>query len=468
MRVSALAEDLGMPSASLCCEGFVGQAKSTSVGLGYPDIGIASVPGHVDTQSVEVLRENLLSVTLEKVIECLTIGVTTVTTRAEEREPREIVACGTFEEVNQRFIENEWSDGLPIVPPTIDKVEEFLAFTDRHPDEVLGILLPDSRAATVWTVAVNGVIAGCRPQYMPVLVALVEAMSDPQYGVEHSGNTPGSETLIILNGPIIQELGFNCEQGALRDGFQANTSIGRFWRLYLRNIPGFLPHRTDKATFGNTWRVVFAENEAALNQIGWPTLATERGIAAGDNAVTVARFTGEKVVTSVNGDSAEKILPYLANSLVSGTTWECVFTFGYAFNAYRPLLILSPLIAGLLASCGLSKADVRQRLFDLARIPIGQFENYIRGWTNILAGKRSIYELAKLGLAPSVLGESKDPNRLVPIVGAPEHFLLAVGGDPGRSNCIVFSHNGPLGFPTTKGIDLPSDWRARLNAVRRS
>ena len=99
-------------------------------------------------------------------------------------------------------------------------------------------------------------MAGCRPEYMPVLVALVEAMADPDYGVEHSGNTPGGETLIILNGPIIKELGFNYTQGVMRDGFLPNTSVGRFWRLYLRNVAGFLPHKNDKATFGNTWRVV--------------------------------------------------------------------------------------------------------------------------------------------------------------------------------------------------------------------
>ena len=140
------------------------------------------------------------------------------------------------------------------------------------------MLLPDKRRATVWNVAVNGVMAGCRPEYMPILVALVEAMADPRYGVEHSGNTPGAETLIILNGPLIKELGFNYEQGALRDGFQANTTIGRFWRLYLRNVAGFLHHRTDKGTFGNTWRVVLAENEDVLRRIGWPTIADDEGV----------------------------------------------------------------------------------------------------------------------------------------------------------------------------------------------
>src|ERR1700740_1878086 len=110
---------------------------------------------------------------------------------------------------------------------------------------------------------------------MPILVALIEAMADPHYGVEHSGNTPGAETLIILNGPIIKDLKFNCEQGVLGHGFMPNTSVGRFWRLALRNIAGFLPHRTDKGCFGNTFRVVLAENEDALAKIGWQSNAAD-------------------------------------------------------------------------------------------------------------------------------------------------------------------------------------------------
>ena len=165
-----------------------------------------------------------------------------------------------------------------------------LAFTDRDAEEVIGRLSPDNRAATVWNVAVNGVMAGCRPEYMPILIALAEAMADPRYGVEHSGNTPGAETLIVLNGSLIKELNFNYEQGALRDGFQPNTAVGRFWRLYLRNVAGFLLHQNDKGTFGNTWRVVLAENEDAIGDMGWTTLSEDLGAAKGENAITISLY----------------------------------------------------------------------------------------------------------------------------------------------------------------------------------
>src|SRR3546814_14758453 len=121
-------------------------------------------------------------------------------------------------------------------PPRSTRTDTLFPYTTLF--RSIGILLPENRAATVWATAVNGVMAGCRPEYMPILLALVEAMVDPIYGVEHSGNTPGAETLIVLNGPIIKDLNFNYTQGVLRDGFKPNTSVGRFWRLALRNMAG--------------------------------------------------------------------------------------------------------------------------------------------------------------------------------------------------------------------------------------
>lgn len=155
-----------------------------------PDIPLALVPGHVGMQSKEELRRNILEVTVDRVIENLT-RVSAAASEKSEPGARDIIFKGGFNAVNRFFCENELSDGLPIVPPTREGVEAFLRFTDREPDEMLGVMLPDSRAATVWSIAVNGVMAGCRPEYMPILVALVEAMADPRYGVEHSGMESG-------------------------------------------------------------------------------------------------------------------------------------------------------------------------------------------------------------------------------------------------------------------------------------
>lgn len=451
LRASALVEALGVPSVSLTCEGFLGQAVATSAGLGMPNLPVALVPGHVDVQTEEELRRNVLAVTVDAVIEGLT-GAPADAADVLEPDPAGIVFEGSPDEVNRVFYEHGWSDGLPIVPPTEARVREFLRFTDRHADEELGVLLPDMRSATVRSVAVNGVMAGCRPEYMPVLVALVEAMADRRYGVEHSGNTPGSETLIVLNGPIIRELGFNYQQGALRDGFQANTSVGRFWRLYLRNVAGFHLHKNDKGTFGNTWRVVLAENEEVLARIGWPTIAQDEGLAAGADAVTISRFTGGGVIVSVFGDGPDRMLPYLADGIARYVGWEVIFTVGMADGAQKPLLVLSPILAETLARAGLSKLDVKRRLFEHARIPAWKFERYIGGWTNFTPGRPTLADLVRRGRAPAVFAESDDPNRLVPVVAKAEDIMIAVSGDPLRTNAYVFAHNGILGYPTTKLI----------------
>lgn len=464
LRVSAAVESAGFPTATLICEGFLGQAKATSSGLGVPTLGIAMVPGHPDVQSAVELERNIASVTLERVVACLTT-TSNGARHLVEPAPRDVVFEGTFDEVQRFFYENLWSDGLPIVPPTRDRVDAFLSFVDRSPDQVLATVQLDNRAATIWNIAVNGVMAGCRPEYMPILVALVEAMADPAYGVEHSGNTPGAETQIVINGPLIKDLGFNYEQGALRDGFQANTSIGRFWRLYLRNVAGFLPHQNDKGTFGGTWRVVMAENEDTLAEIGWPTVCSGMGLPPGQNGVCIARYTGSHVIVSVYGTSAEECLPYLADAVVKYTGWELMFTVGMATGTYKPMLILSPIVAKTIAASGMTKADVQAYLFEHARIPARQFENYISGWTNLIPGKRSLYDLVMLRKAPQVFGASRDPERLVPLVLRPEDYMIAVSGDPMRTNCYFLAHNGMLGFPTMKPIVLPRDWSTRLRAA---
>ena len=459
LRASAVCEQAGFPTASLTCEGFIGQAAATSVGLGMPNLPVAMVPGHTGAQSSDELRRNILDVTVQRVIDNLT-GMPAAANDPVEPDARDIVFRGGFDAVNRFFVDHEWSDGLPIVPPTQAKVEEFLAFTDRAADEVLGILLPDNRAATVWSIAVNAVMAGCRPEHMPILVALVEAMADPDYGVEHSGNTPGGETLILLNGPIIQQLGFNYTQGVMRDGFLPNTSVGRFWRLYLRNVAGFLLHKNDKATYGNTWRVVTAENEQVLANIGWEPNSVEMGFAAGDNTVTISRYTGGNVISSVSGSTPEQMLPYLADAVVKQTSWQLMFTVGMGMGTLRPLILLSPILAETIARAGWSKLQVKQYLYEHARMPAWQFERYLRDWT--LKPVWNLAEEARLGNIPKVFYASDDPERMVPVVWEAEDFMIAVTGDPLRTNAYVFAHNGVLGYPVAKQIRLPQNWERQL------
>jgi len=427
----------------------MGLAAASSIGLGMPNLPVARVVGHPGVQSKEMLERNVLEVTLEQVIDNL-LKAPQAAGAGDEPGARNVIAKGGFQEINDTFYDNGLSDGLPIVPPTREKVEQFLRFTDRDPGESLGALLPDSRAATIWSIAVNGVMAGCRPEYMPVLVALIEAMADPAYGVEHSGNTPGGETLIIVNGPVIQQLGFNYTQGVMRDGFRPNTAIGRFWRLYLRNIAGFLPHQNDKATFGNTWRVVVAENEDVLKQIGWEPNSADFGFAAEDSTVTIARYTGGNHISSVSGATPEAMMPYLTDAMIRQYSWQLMFTVGQGMGTLRPLMLLSPIIAETIAGWGWSRRDLKRHLFEHARIPAREFERILRDWTQ--KPTWNLAEEARAGRIPKVFHASDDPNRRVPLVWKPEDYMLAVTGDLTRNSVYVFAHNGVLGYPVAKRI----------------
>ena len=451
MRASAVVEKASVPSVSLVCDGFIGQGAAVARGLGLPELPIARIPGHVDGQSTAELSAGLREVTLPAVIEHLT-EAPNGTGNETVRTPGDVVISGDFDTVNRFFYEQRWSDGLPIVPPTKERVEAFLAHTTDAPERVLGALAPSGSAATVHNIAVNGVMANCRPEYMPVLVAIAEVLSDPHYGVEHSGDTTGGDALIVMSGPAVAKLGFNCSEGALRDGYQANTSIGRFLRLFLRNVAVSLPGDADKSTFGHTFRVVLAEHEDAAAQLGWPTLAVERGFSSSDSVVTLARFTSGGTIGSIYGDDPERIATYLADGLVRHTSWELIFTVGFAPGTYCPMLIVSPLVARTLTRAGWSKATLRERLFEHARLPAEKFERYVGEWTNFLPGGPDLTRLVAEGRAAPVFAESGDPNRLVPVVAAPEDFLIVVSGDPNRSNAYALASNGMHGYPTSRKV----------------
>jgi len=469
MRASAAVEKFGVPTASLVLQGFVPMAQLTSEGQGMPNLPIAMIPGNVDLKTTQEINETIKNVTLDMTIKSLTVQPAEGKLKKIDPDPQDIVFKGTFDEVNTFFYEKEWRDGLPIVPPTKEKAYKFLKFTNRSPDEVIGVLPPDGRRGTVWNVAVNGVMAGCRPEYMPVLLAIVEAMADPKMQAQYLGHTPGSETLITINGPIIKDLGFNYEQGALRVGFQANDSIGRFWRLYLRNVAGFLPHKTDKATFGNTFRVVLAENEDALAKIGWQPLSADVGFKAGDNLITVRNYEGGGVVHQVNGTTAKEVTPLLSYQLVNvlgglsmaGGNWE-----GRCSN--RPTLVITPCLAEIIAKSGWSKKDLKEHLYQEARITARQAEfsqmRYIMPTEK--PSPAGLYcDWVKAGNLPNDFCKSTDPDRLLPIVCKPDDFQIIVSGDPVRNNAYVFAWSA-FTAGVSKKIDLPTDWSKLLKEVK--
>jgi len=455
MRASVIAENAGVPTVSIVCEGFQRQALATGRGLGLDDLSLAVLRGHVDTQSHDEMIALFLEHTVDQIVRGLTESNDDDDDDAADAEPTalEIVASGSLDDIHRTFLDRGWTDGSPIVPPTLDRVQAFLDGTGHDPFRVIGQARPSGRDMTVWSVAVNAVMAGVEQQHLPVLLAMADVMADPGYGVEHSGNTTGADALVVVSGPSIAELAFNSEGGALREGTHANTACARWLRLYLRNVCGFTTAEHDKATFGNSTRVVLAEHEPTLAAIGWPSLAVDLGADPGADTVAMARMNNGLIIGSVFGSSPGEVLPYLANGLVRATGWELTHVFGLGHRSYRPLLIVSPLIARMFARHGWSKSDVRQGLFEQARIPARTFESFIGAWTNLTAGRRTLADLVAKGILPEVFSASDDPDRLVPIVAAPEELLIAVAGDPNRANAFVLSNDGRHGDWTTATID---------------
>ena len=164
MRASAAVERAGVPTASIVATTFLKAAEVVAKGLGMPELKIAHYPGMPMTDSLEALRDKVRRNLLPEVIDAL-VGPAKHQARPieAEPEPREIVFRGTLDEVNEHFHEQLWTDGMAIIPPTTDRVERFLRFTDRDPHEVRGVCAPDNREATVWNVAINAVMAGCKP-----------------------------------------------------------------------------------------------------------------------------------------------------------------------------------------------------------------------------------------------------------------------------------------------------------------
>jgi hypothetical protein len=351
--------------------GFPVMVKMVAKNAGYPDLRVVEYPRAIALDDVPTLRKNIEQVLFPRIVKALTEPVKSAAAKKElEPDDKDIVFKGNLEQVNRYFYGKQWSDGLPIVPPTIEKVDEFLKFTDRSPEEVIGVLPPRMGAATVWKVAVNGVMSGCRPEYMPVLLAIAEVVADPRYSIQDAGATPGWEAIIMLNGPIRDQLGFNYKVGHQRPGTQANISMGRFYRMLVRNVAGSLPGTSDMSTHGQMFRAVAPENDQVCKEIGWKTLSEEQGFGPDENVVTITSGRAMSEPFQSTGDRAEQHLDYI-------TDWVQRMVEPYeAMRRYKEthILFLTPVVAKLLAGQGYSKEEVNAYVKDHAKVTASYFE----------------------------------------------------------------------------------------------
>ena len=319
-----------------------------------------------------------------------------------------------IEAINRLYHERRWSDGLPVVPPTAERVQRMLARTRRPPGEVVANVAPGFGAATVERVAINAVMAGCEPEYLPVVLAAVEAVAAPEFNLQGIQATTNPVAVwVIVNGPVARRVGVNGSFNCLGQGTPANASIGRALRLVLQNVGGALPGEMDRATHGQPGKYTFccAENEEANP---WEPLHVERGFGRDDSTVTVVGAEGTMNMNTHTKDAAE-LLRVIAETMQHPPSNE------YCYGS-EPWLILSPEHAEILRAGGFAKSEVKRRLWELSRMAAGRMTE-----KDLLRVKAS---------RGKELGEIR-PDTLLTISHRPDDIRLIVAGGPGTHSVYV-------------------------------
>lgn len=274
------------------------------------------------------------------------------------------IAIGDWDDPIEACFDRDWTDGLPVVPPTDARILRMLQGTRRRPEAVIGRVPPDLLPITVEKVAINAVMAGCRPEYMPVLLAALEAALEPIFTLHGIVcTTCFSAPIIIVNGPIAKRIGMNSGINVLGQGNRANATIGRALNLIVRNVGGGRPGELDRSTIGGPGKYTFcfAENE---DDPRWQALAQSRGIAPGRSAVTLFQGDGIQGFVDWKSRTPEELSRSLAMALLAvGHPKLCEF-----FNA---ILVLSPEHHAIFADAGWDRACIEASLRANLRRPGG-------------------------------------------------------------------------------------------------
>jgi hypothetical protein len=317
---------------------------------------------------------------------------------------------GSYAQINRHYQDRGWTDGLPIVPPTEDEVRECLRWTDREPHDVVAVLPPRQGEATVERIAINAVMAGARPEYLPVIITAIEALADPAFNLDSvQATTHPVAPLIIVNGPIAAELGINAGYNAFGQGFPANLTIGRAVRLVLMNVGGGLPGTGDRATQGSPAKIAYcvAENEAASP---WEPLHVEAGFPREASTVTAMGCEGPHNIQDHYSNTAIGVLRNVVGAMGQAGSNNIL-------GRGCPLLALGPEHAATIARDGFTKRQVKEYVFTHARYPLDALGDEYR---------RHLVEVRKL---------PDDPGTLLPIAASPDDIAVIVVGGAGKHSC---------------------------------
>lgn len=330
-----------------------------------------------------------------------------------------------------------FSDGLPLVPPTPERVMRMLSGTRRDPQEVLGVMPPNMGDVTVEKAAINAVMAGCRPEYLPVILTALEAVLTEEYNIHGvMATTMGASPVMVINGPIRERIGMNMKLGALGQGNRANATIGRAVRLAVRNIGGAKPGGTERSTLGNPMKftMCFAEHE---ERSPWEPLHVERGFQPDDSVVTVFTMTsGPTLIVDQDSRKASQ----LAGSF--GLSLEAAFH-PKAHFATDALLVVCPEHVDTLIRDGYSKADIRARIQEVTARPLAEL---VENEVSAVGFKKAAFEAM----------DEEARKRLLPKFKTPEDIHLVVAGsDAGKfSGAFHGWATGEIGsIPVSKKIE---------------
>jgi hypothetical protein len=329
-------------------------------------------------------------------------------------------------EANELYQRNGWTDGLPIVPPTEERVRESLESAGMAPDEVLGVEPVRRLAVTAEKVAVNAIMAGCLPAYFPVVATAIQAMcEDPFLLHGATASTGGCAPFVVVNGPVRRELGMNATHNVLGNGSRANATIGRAVRLVLVNLLGCIPGGLDRSTLGQPGKftLCLAEDE---EDSPWVPLAQERGIPAGASAVTVVACAPPRQVMNEWTADPEEILETFAAEMRANMLTYSIWAGNY-------VLVLPKQLRDLIAAAGWQKQDVREYVHRAARV------------------RRSDWR--RVGKARLASDDAED-RELAALASPDDLLVVAAGGPAGGFGAVVPPWFGNRSRAVTRAIGL--------------
>ena len=446
-------EKAGIPSVAIVGSSFAGQANFIGLSEGVHNLRTAVYPGAFATDSIKLVRENFKKFTVDQIINGLTRPVSKEERGGEKWNQTKVVHKGNFEEVNTFFHDSMWSDGLTITPPTKERIERFLKYTDRSWNEEIAILPQAALRATPFNIAANAVMAGCRPEHMPILIAAVEAIGDPYFNLRDLASTMMIIPYAIINGPIVKQLGIAYDAGTVSR--RCNPALGRAIGLIIKNIAGFKPGYNYMASFGYpTLGFVVAEDE---EESPWEPFHVEKGFSADKSTVTMGGTMNWGYQTPFPVPEEIDAMALLLAKHIDRIVEPPLSWMEHDQNMV--MVFMTAPSAKMFADAGWSKEDLKQFLWKNSTITVRDIE-FLLKYGGRTARKpdqwtlRGIIDAEGYDL-PEWLDKRMQDERIPRLISSEEIHIL-VTGDRGRDKAqALWSWYNK---PTTKEIKLPHNW----------